>query len=101
MPPLSPPVARRRAARWLTAMRHDARLSLDEAAPKLDLTRSSLHRLETGVTVANVHIARSMMDLYDVRMPDLLDVIRAARRRDWWHGYHVTGHEYIGWEAGA
>jgi DNA-binding XRE family transcriptional regulator len=82
-------------------MRHDARLSLEEAAPRLDLTRSSLHRLETGVTVANVHIARSMMDLYDVRMPDLLEVIRAARRRDWWHGYHVTGHEYIGWEAGA
>lgn len=97
----SPPLARRRVARWLRAMRLDAGLSLEQAAPRLDLTTSSLHRLETGVTQAHVHVARSMMDLYDRRMPELLDVIRASRRRGWWQGYQVADRDYLGWEAGA
>jgi DNA-binding XRE family transcriptional regulator len=85
----------------MRAMRLDAKLSLQQAAPKLDLTTSSLHRLETGETLAHVHIARSMMDLYDIHMPDLLDVIRAARRRGWWRSYQVAHRDYLGWETGA
>jgi hypothetical protein len=82
-------------------MRLKARLSLDDAAAKLDLTRSSLHRLETGTTAAHVHVARSMMDLYDHYVPELLDTIRVARRRGWWLDYQVEDRDYLGWEAGA
>jgi DNA-binding XRE family transcriptional regulator len=82
-------------------MREQARLTLDEAAPHLDLTRSSLHRVETGLTQVSVHLARSMMDLYDQHVPDLLDTIRAARKRAWWHGYHADDLEFVAWEAGA
>lgn len=82
-------------------MRRNAGLSLDDAAPRLDLTRSGLHRLETGVTAAHVHIARSMMDLYDQYVPDLLDTIRVSRRRGWWQAYRVPNRDYLGWEAGA
>lgn len=97
----SPPVARRRVARRLRAMREQAGLTLDEAAPRLDLTRSALHRVETGVTRASVHLVRSMMDLYDRYSPDLLDTVRAARRRGWWDGFRVADLDYVAWEAGA
>ena len=97
----SPPVARRRVARQLRLMRAQAGLTLDQAAPRLDLTRSALNRLETGATQVSVHVVRSMMDLYDQYSPDLLDTVRAARRRGWWHGYRVAGLDYVAWEAGA
>ncbi len=82
-------------------MRRQAGLTLELAASKLDLARSGLHRLESGISVANVHVARSMMDLYDQYAPDLLDMIRAARRRGWWQDYRVPNRDYLGWEAGA
>lgn len=97
----SPPVARRRVARQLRLMREQARLTVDEAAPRLDLTRSSLSRLETGETQANVHVVRSMMDVYDQYSPELLDTVRAARRRGWWRGFGVADLDYVAWEAGA
>jgi len=98
---LSPPVARRRVAWCFRDMRRKAGLPLEDAASRLDLTRSGLHRLETGMTTAHVHVARSMMDLYDHYMPDLLDMIRAARQRGWWQDYRVPNRDYLGWEAGA
>lgn len=100
----SPPVARRRVARRLRVMRvmrEQTRLTLDEAAARLDLTRSALHRVETGVTRVSVHLVRSMMDVYDQYSPDLLDTVRAARRRGWWHGFRVADLDYVAWEAGA
>jgi transcriptional regulator with XRE-family HTH domain len=97
----SPPVARRRVARCFREMRLAAGLTLEQAAVRLDLTRSGLHRLESGGAIPHVHIARSMMDLYDQYLPDLLDTIRASRRRGWWQGYRVSNRDYIGWEAGA
>ncbi len=48
-----------------------------------------------------MHIARSMMDFYDKFMPNLLDWIRASRRRGWWADYRVPNCDYLGWEAGA
>lgn len=98
---LSPLVARRRVARWFRVMRMEAGLSLDEAAAKLDMTRSGLHRMETAVAIPHVHIARSMMDLYDQYSPEMLDTIRAARQRGWWQGCRAPNREYLGWEAGA
>jgi hypothetical protein len=82
-------------------MREQARLTLDDAAPRLDLTRSALHRVEVGVTRASVHLVRSMMDLYDHYSPDLLDTVRAARKRGWWQDFRVDDLDYVAWEAGA
>jgi hypothetical protein len=42
-----------------------------------------------------------MMDFYDKFMPNLLDWIRASRRRGWWSEYRVPNSDYLGWEAGA
>ncbi len=82
-------------------MRMQARLTLDEAAPRLDLKRSALHRVEIGVTRVSVHLVRSMMDLYDQYTTDLLDTVRAARERGWWDGLRVADLDYVAWEAGA
>ncbi len=97
----SPLVARRRVARQLRSMRERARLTLDTAAPRLDLTRSALHRVEVGMTRVSVHLARSMMDVYDQYSADLLDTVRAARVRGWWQDFRVTDSDYVAWEAGA
>ncbi len=97
----SPPVARRRVARLLRSMREQARLTLDDAAARLDLSRSGLHRVEVGATRASVHLVRSMMDLYDHYSPDLLDTVRAARKRGWWQNFRVDDLDYVAWEAGA
>lgn len=98
---LGPLVARQRVARIFREMRKGAYLTLEEAASKLDTKKNSLHRLETGAAVPNVHIARSMMDFYDQYMSDLLDLIRVARQRGWWRDYRVSNGDYLGWETGA
>jgi transcriptional regulator with XRE-family HTH domain len=68
-------------------MREQAGLTLAEAAKQLDKTKSALSRLETGQSKVDVHIARSMMDLYDRYDPDLLDLVRQARTTGWWVQY--------------
>src|SRR2546423_1541225 len=73
-----PPLLRRRLGRRLRALRAAAGINLDEAAARLDKTRSSLHRIEAGETRADVHLIRSMMDLYDRYEEDLLE--QAGRR---------------------
>jgi hypothetical protein len=82
-------------------MRKQARLSLAEAAARLDLKRSALHRVEAGGDQVSVRLVRSMMDLYDQHSPDLLDTARAARARGWWDGLRLADPDYVAWEAGA
>lgn len=64
-----------------------AGLTLAEAAVRLDKTKSALSRLETGQSRMDVHLARSMMDLYDRYDPDLLDLVRQSRSAGWWARY--------------
>lgn len=97
----SPTLRRRRLARRLRQMREHAGMTLEEAAPRLDKTRSSLGRIETGKSRADVHLIRSMMDLYDLYDPDLLDLARAANRPGWWTKYNIDDRGYIGMETEA
>src|SRR2546421_9228090 len=83
----TPPFLRRRLGRRLKALRESAGLNLDEAANRLDKARSSLHRIETGETRADVHLIRSMMDLYDRYEEDLLEQAREALKPLWFRAY--------------
>lgn len=83
----SPTFRRRRLARRLRQMRDQSGMTLEEAARKLDKTRSSLGRIETGQSKADVHLIRSMMDLYDHYDPDLVDLAREAAKPGWWAKY--------------
>jgi transcriptional regulator with XRE-family HTH domain len=97
----SPTFRRRKLARRLREMRERAGLTIEVAARKLDKTRSSLGRIETGFTRADVHLIRSMMDIYDHYDPDLLDLGREANRPGWWTKYNIEDRGYIGMETEA
>jgi hypothetical protein len=82
-------------------MREEAGLTITEAAPKLDKTRSALGRIENAETIADVHLVRSMMDLYDSFDPDLLDLVRQAIRPGWWVAYGIRDRGFIALETEA
>jgi transcriptional regulator with XRE-family HTH domain len=98
---VTPTFRRRRLARRLRQMREQAGLTLAEAALRLDKTRSSLGRIETGQSRADVHLARSMMDFYDVYDAELLDLVRAANRPGWWTKYDVDDRGFLSMETEA
>lgn len=82
-------------------MRLKAKMTLDDACAALDKTRSTLHRLEQGETKADIHLVRSMMDLYDQYDPDLVDQTRRANKPGWWLAYGIEDLGYIDVETEA
>jgi transcriptional regulator with XRE-family HTH domain len=97
----TPTFRRRRLARRLRQMREQAGLTLEDAARRLDKTRSSLGRIEMGTTKADVHLIRSMMDFYDQYDPELIDLVREANRPGWWTKYNIDDRGYISMETEA
>ncbi|MEU4801407.1 helix-turn-helix transcriptional regulator [Actinosynnema sp. NPDC023587] len=96
-----PPFRRRRLGRKLARMRTSANMTLDVAAQALFKTRSALHRIEKGETLVDVHLVKSMMDLYDCFDPDLVGETVQARERGWWIALGVESLGYIDVEAEA
>jgi DNA-binding XRE family transcriptional regulator len=82
-------------------MRVRAKMTLDDAATALDKTRSTLHRIEQGETRADIHLVRSMMDLYDQYDPDLVEQTRRAAKPGWWVSYGLQDLGYIDVETEA
>ena len=76
-------------------------MTLDDAAVALDKTRSTLHRVEQGETRADIHLVRSMMDLYDQYDPDLVEQTRRAAKPGWWVSYGLQDLGYIDVETEA
>jgi Domain of unknown function (DUF5753)/Helix-turn-helix domain len=96
-----PTFLRRKLGAKLRRMREQAGFTLAAAAPQLDRKRSALHRVETGETRADVHLVKSMMDLYDHFDPDVLDEAREALRPPWYKAYGVKDLGYIDVETQA
>ncbi|WP_281356574.1 helix-turn-helix domain-containing protein [Amycolatopsis anabasis] len=94
---------KRRLGRKLREMRERAEMTLNEAASLLDKTRTSLHRIEVGETLADVHLIRTMMDIYDHRDDSLLDLSREAKKKGWWYPFFgpTTEPTYVEDEAAA
>jgi transcriptional regulator with XRE-family HTH domain len=99
--PSGPTLRKRRLARKLRQMREEARMTLTEAAPRLDKTKSALSRIEKGETSADVHLIRTMMDLYDKQVPELLELAREAAIPGWWVAYGIRDYGYTGMETDA
>ena len=97
----SPTLRRRRLARRLRQMREEAGMTLAEAAPRLAKTRSALGRIEKGETAADVHLVRSMMDLYNCRDDSLEDMVHEAKLPGWWVAYGIKDRGFIGLETEA
>jgi DNA-binding XRE family transcriptional regulator len=81
----------RKVGAKLRRLREQSGHTLTSAAPLLDKTRSALHRVETGETKPNVHLVKSMMDIYDHYDPHLLDEVRRALKPPWFRAFGVKG----------
>lgn len=97
-------VHRRILGRRLRLLRESAGLTLEDAAPLLDWSTSTLCRIENGQQAPHVHGVRSMMDLYGLageKWDELLDLTREVRRKGWWRAYGMGDDAYVGFEAEA
>ncbi|MFC0105551.1 helix-turn-helix domain-containing protein [Kibdelosporangium aridum] len=99
--PSTPPFYRRQFGVKLRRLREKAALTLDDAAARLDMTRSALHRVETGLTRVNVHLTQSMMDLYDTDDQELLDEAREAMKQPWYRPFGLANTWHIDVETKA
>ncbi len=92
---------RQEVGRRIRLARHDAGLTIVVAADRLEITKSALGRFEHGVGTVSVHLLRSMMDIYDQRMDDVLDMIRQARQPGWWKRYGISDKDFVALETAA
>ncbi|CAM3373887.1 helix-turn-helix transcriptional regulator [Kibdelosporangium persicum] len=99
--PCRPSFKRRKLGAKLREMRKRSGLNLDDAALRLDKTRSALHRIETGEGKPDVHVVRSMMDLYEHYSPALLDEVRDALKPPWYEKYGVKNRYHVDVETEA
>ncbi|MGM1064445.1 helix-turn-helix domain-containing protein [Saccharothrix sp. Mg75] len=99
--PIRPSFRRRKLARRLRRMREEAGMTIEDAAARLDKHRNSLYRIEAGETKVDVHLARTMMDVYDHYAPDLLDQVREALKPGWWTTYGLRNMGYVDIETEA
>lgn len=96
-------IRRRILARKLRKLREGARLTLDEAAPALDTSASRLSRIENGQQKADVHLVKSMLDLYDAgqQWAEMLELAREAAKPGWYRAYGLGDNSYVGYETEA
>jgi transcriptional regulator with XRE-family HTH domain len=105
---VSPLVRGRRLAAALRRLRLESGLTIEDVAVHLECSAAKISRIENGLVTVRIQDARDLVDLYGVRSPDregLLDLVRQARGRAWWHPYaDLTADGFdrvIGYEAEA
>ncbi|MCX4231204.1 MULTISPECIES: helix-turn-helix domain-containing protein [Streptomyces] len=106
-----PAVRRRKLGAQLRALRAHAGLTSGEAARLVGWHQSKVSRIETGRSGVKPADVRRLLDAYDVRDPELheLLVVLAGSdgdgRRHWWHAYRgllpSTYSDFISLEAQA
>jgi transcriptional regulator with XRE-family HTH domain len=97
-------VRRRQLARTLRELRVHAGLTIEAAAPRLDVSASKLSRIENAHQGVDVHMVRSMLDLFDVggdRWTEILELTREASAKGWWRAYGLDDKCYVPLEAEA
>ncbi|GAA0430654.1 transcriptional regulator [Acrocarpospora corrugata] len=101
----SPTVRLRRLAGELIRLRCEAGYSREEVAQLLGLASSTVYRIETGHTRPQGRTMRDLLSLYGANGHErdaLLELIRDAGRRGWWHHFgDVLPGPYVGLEAEA
>jgi transcriptional regulator with XRE-family HTH domain len=101
----SPTVRGRRLIRELKRLREASGITPDEAAARLDFSRSKIYRLENGKSRIDADDLEDMLDLYSVTSPErdsLIQLGKEARRRGWWTRYKdVFSGSYVVLESEA
>ncbi|GAA4086370.1 helix-turn-helix transcriptional regulator [Actinomadura miaoliensis] len=100
-----PTVRGRRLARELRRLREELGLTLQDVADRLDWSRATVSRVETGQTRPKVGDVARMLELYGVPSPDrdaLMTLAREAGQRGWWTAYaDVFAGSYVALEDEA
>jgi transcriptional regulator with XRE-family HTH domain len=97
-------IRRRILARRLRELREQAGFTLEEAAPPLDTSMSRLSRIESGQQKADVHLVKSMLDLFDVgggQWAELVELARETAKPAWYRAYGLVDNSYVGYETEA
>jgi len=85
-------------------LRTAARLTFEEAHERLEMSDTTLNRIERGTTGVGVHTVKSMLDLYGVGAQEwepILALVREANRKGWWAEYGLTNKSYVAMETAA
>jgi transcriptional regulator with XRE-family HTH domain len=83
-------VPQRRLARMLRKLREDVGFTIEEVAEQLDLSPSTLSRVETAQVGVRTTDLRSLLDIYkvsDAQRDELLQLARERRQQPWWNKY--------------
>jgi transcriptional regulator with XRE-family HTH domain len=86
----SPTVRQRRLARRLRQLREEAGLTIDQVAEKLELSPSTISRIETALVGVRSTDLRALLSIYEVsgtQREDLLQLARERRGQLWWQQY--------------
>ena len=83
-------VPQRRLARVLRRLRDEAHLTIEQVAEKLDLSPSTVSRMETAQVGVRPNDLRPLLDIYGVegeQRDELLQLARERRQQAWWNRY--------------
>lgn len=87
---ISPLVRGRKLAAILRQLRAASGKTAEEVAIHLECSAAKVSRIENGLVGVRIQDARDLLDLYAVHGPqreEILDLVRQARAREWWHPY--------------
>jgi transcriptional regulator with XRE-family HTH domain len=98
-------VQQRRLARILRSLRESAGLTIDQVAEKLELSPSTISRMETAHVGVRPRDVRELLEIYqvtEVQRDELLELARRSRQHPWWYEYReVPTAELVGFEGDA
>jgi transcriptional regulator with XRE-family HTH domain len=86
----SPTVRERRLARALRHLREEAGLTIEDVAEKLEISLSTVSRMETAQVGVRPRDLRFLLDMYeitDAERDQLLQIARERRQQQWWQEY--------------
>jgi transcriptional regulator with XRE-family HTH domain len=86
----SPTLGQRRLARALRKLRTDAGLTIEQVAEKLELSPSTVSRMETAQAGVRRPDLRALLDLYQVtglQRDELSRLVDESRKEPWWQEY--------------
>jgi transcriptional regulator with XRE-family HTH domain len=86
----SPTVRERRLARALRHLREEAGHTIEDVAEKLEISPSTVSRMETAQVGVRPRDLRFLLDMYeitDAERDQLLQIARERRQQQWWQEY--------------
>lgn len=101
-------VARRRLARGLRRYRQRSGKTLETVAAELECSVAKVSRMETGISGIRIQDVRALAPVVGLRPheeEDMIELVRRARGREWWHDYadlvSADASTFFGLEDGA